>query len=185
MIVEIDSNTKVVVKFRHRYFMRLNSPYSTGHGGSGSDPNWVELSGRANYCKAVAHAGDNMSAFIYKVNGHQPLFVTRGTVCTMKFLNRSNEPGAVWYTQPEDRFSALVVCAWDPKKCKHEPFIKWKGRRESLAKALRLIPCTLAVRCHEKGLLDMVCPEPPVKIKQRAHEPHAEVSGDMRTAHSV
>ncbi len=203
MIVEIDADTKVIVKFRHRYFMRLNSPYSMWNKGSEPDPNWVELSGKANYCKAIAAAADNLSAFMHKVNGTKPLHITRGTVCTMKFLNRSDgtkldqcpkaTDSAPWvvYTCTTSHYSkstassALVVCAWDSTKNRHEPFIKWKGRRESLAKAILALPKAALAGCCKVGLLDMVCPDRPAKIKQRGHEPHAEVSGDMRTAHSV
>ena len=190
MIVPIDSNLQAVVRFRHRYFLRLHVPRHRMRKIADrleqepvSDSFWVELSGAADDCRAIATGVDTMSRHTSLVHGFKPFYVTRGTVCTLKFLIRSNEPGAMWYTQPGNGSSAFVVCAWDPEKGRHEPFIKWKGRRESLAKAIESLGSyheETRGKLLKAGLLDMVCPEPPPKPKRQAPGPHVEIAGDMR-----
>lgn len=178
MIVPIDQNLRAVVKFRHRYFIKMHVPCRHMH----ETTNWVELSGGADDCHIVASGLDCMYARIHLLHGLKPLYLTRGTVCTLKFLECNAGKDLGWVTVRGAGTSAFVVCAWDSTKDRHEPFVKRLGRRESLRKAISGLGDSMRGKTVKAGLLDMVCPEPPPKkkIRRDPEEGHVEVSGDMR-----
>ena len=196
MIAAIDQCTQAIVRFRHRYFVRLHIPSQRKHKVPNGQENsclcdswWVELNGDADDCGRVAGGVDALSGRIHQLHGFKPLYVTRGTVCTLKFLERKAENWAggmgweEWRPMRGVGASAFVVCAWDSSKDRHEPFVKWRGRRESLNKAIATLAsyhADLRDRVMKAGILDMVCPEPPPKTKRRANEKHIEIAGDVR-----